>query len=431
MLKQNGEQDLRNFTENTFQESVEEIVPGVWIALSIGHSNAIFIEGNTSIILVDTLDTGKRGERLREIIHATTGKEVGTIIYTHSHVDHRGGGGAFDPSDPETIAFSPCVPVLEHSGMVQDILNKRGARQFGFTLSDEENISQGIGIRTGAVYGESRAFRKPTVVYDQDQVIREIDGVTVEMTRIQGETDDQIMVWLPEKKVLCCGDNYYGCWPNLYAIRGGQYRDIAAWVRSLDKIRSYQAEYLLPGHTKPVCGREQVEEVLGNFRNAIAYVLEETLRGMNEGKDMDTLAAEIALPEKYAGLPYLGEYYGTVEWTVRAIFTAYAGWFDGNPTHLRPLAPGKRGEKAVALMGGPQAVLRAVQAAVEEREYQWALELCDLLLNAGEMTPEARRWKAAALRKLAAMETSANGRHYYLVSAYELESGESGGNPLR
>lgn len=91
MLKQNGEQDLRNFTENTFQESVEEIVPGVWIALSIGHSNAIFIEGNTSVILVDTLDTGKRGERLREIIHAATGKEVGTIIYTHSHVDHRGG----------------------------------------------------------------------------------------------------------------------------------------------------------------------------------------------------------------------------------------------------------------------------------------------------------------------------------------------------
>ena len=69
-------------------------------------------------------------------------------------------------------------------------------------------------------------------------------------------------------------------------------------------------------------------------------------------------------------------------------------------------------------MGGPQAVLRAVQAAVEEKEYQWALELCDLLLNAGEMIQEARRWKAAAMRKLAKMETSANGRHYYLVSAY-------------
>ncbi len=421
MLKQNGEQDLRDFTEQTFQEAVEEVVPGVWIALSIGHSNAIFIEGETSVILVDTLDTGKRGERLRDIIHTTTGKEVKTIIYTHNHVDHRGGGGAFDGSDPETIAFAPCVPVLEHSEMVQDVLNKRGARQFGFILSDEENISQGIGIRTGAAYGEARAFRKPTVVYDEEKVIRQIDGVTIEMARIQGETDDQIMVWLPDKRVLCCGDNYYSCWPNLYAIRGGQYRDIAAWVKSLDIIRSYQAEYLLPGHTKPVCGRARVEEVLTNFRNAISYVLEETLRGMNEGKDMDTLASEITLPEEYAHLPYLGEYYGTVDWTVRAIFTAYAGWFDGNPTHLHPLSPKLRGEKSVALMGGAEAVLNAAKTAIESGEYQWALELCDLLLNAGERAFEARRWKAEALRKIAPMETSANGRHYYLVSAYELE----------
>lgn len=421
MLKQNGERDLRDFTEQTFQEAVEEVVPGVWIALSIGHSNAIFIEGDTSVILIDTLDTGKRGERLRDIIHATTGKEVKTIIYTHNHVDHRGGGGAFDGSDPETIAFAPCVPVLEHSDMVQDVLNKRGARQFGFILSDEENISQGIGIRTGAAYGEARAFRKPTVVYDEEKVIRQIDGVTIEMARIQGETDDQIMVWLPDKRVLCCGDNYYSCWPNLYAIRGGQYRDIAAWVKSLDIIRSYQAEYLLPGHTKPVCGRARVEEVLTNFRNAISYVLEETLRGMNEGKDMDTLASEITLPEEYAHLPYLGEYYGTVDWTVRAIFTAYAGWFDGNPTHLHPLSPKLRGEKSVALMGGAEAVLNAAKTAIESGEYQWVLELCDLLLNAGERDFEARRWKAEALRKIAPMETSANGRHYYLVSAYELE----------
>lgn len=422
MLKPNGEQELRTFTDHTFQESVEEIVPGVWIACSIGHSNAIFIVGDTSVILVDTLDTGRRGERLRDLIKDTTGKEVKTIIYTHNHVDHRGGGGAFDGTDPETIAFAPCVPVLEHTDMVQDELNRRGARQFGFILSDEENISQGIGIRTGAAYGEARAFRKPTVVYQEDKVVREIDGVTIEMVRIQGETDDQIMVWLPEKKVLCCGDNYYGCWPNLYAIRGGQYRDIAAWVKSLDIIRSYKAEYLLPGHTLPVCGQKRVKEVLTNFRDAINYVLKETLLGMNAGKDIDTLATEITLPEQYASLPYLGEYYGTVDWTVRAIFTAYAGWFDGNPTHLHPLSPKEHGEKSVALMGGAQAVLAAVKHAIEEGEFQWALELSDLLLNAGQEVAEARRWKAEALRRIAPLETSANGRHYYLVSAYELDS---------
>ena len=35
-----------------------------------------------------------------------------------------------------------------------------------------------------------------------------------------GETPDQIVVWLPEKKVLIAADNYYKSFPNLYAIRG-------------------------------------------------------------------------------------------------------------------------------------------------------------------------------------------------------------------
>ena len=114
------------------------------------------------------------------------------------------------------------------------------------------------------------------------------------------------MIWLPERQVLCCGDNYYGCWPNLYAIRGSQYRDIAGWLDSLDEILSYSATYLLPGHTRPLCGKEEVRSVLTGFRDAIRYVLEKTLAGMNEGKDIDTLASEIVLPQEYASLPYLG-----------------------------------------------------------------------------------------------------------------------------
>lgn len=289
-------------------------------------------------------------------------------------------------------------------------------------MGDEENISQGIGIREGLAYGESRAFRQPTTVYDEDKVVREIDGVRLELVRLPGETDDQIMIWLPERQVLCCGDNYYGCWPNLYAIRGSQYRDIAGWLDSLDEILSYSATYLLPGHTRPLCGKEEVRSVLTGFRDAIRYVLEETLAGMNEGKDIDTLASEIVLPQEYASLPYLGEYYGCVEWTVRAIFTAYLGWFDGNPTNLHPLPPKERAEKAVALAGGADAVLRAAEEAVRKGECQWCLELCDLLLTIGVNAEAARRQKAVALTKLAAYETSANGRHYYLVCAHELEN---------
>lgn len=345
MLIQNGHQQLQDFTNKNYKHTITEVTKGVWFVLGLGHSNAIFIEAGSSVILIDTLDTRERGEKLLDLIRQNTKKEVGTIIYTHGHPDHRGGAGAFMDSRPEVIAFAPAAPALEKTGLLQDIQNLRGARQFGYPLTDQEAISQGIGPREGMTHGEHRAFVLPTTLYEQDKVSREIDGVQLEMVRLPGESEEEIMIWLPQKKVLCCGDNFYGCFPNLYAIRGGQYRDLAAWIHSIDVLMSYPAECLLPGHTAAILGHETISSTLGNFRNAFEYILTQTLEGMNAGKTADQLAADIQLPPEYAGLPYLAEHYGCVEWTVRSIYSAYLGWFDGNPTHLHPLSPEEHSQR--------------------------------------------------------------------------------------
>ena len=425
MLSRNGEELLKNFSATAYPRQVLEIIPQkVYHATGYGHSNAGFIIGDTSVILIDTLDTDQRAEELKAVIAEYTDKPIKTVIYTHGHPDHRGGAGVFMDNQPEIIAFAPFKPVLGRMNELQMILNRRGARQFGYALDNEENFTQGIGIREGMVQNAGqRAFVDPTTVYKEEKIVRTIDGITLEMVAAGGETDDQMSIWMPEYKVLWCGDNYYGCWPNLYAIRGSQYRDISAWVATLDRMLKYPTEHLLPGHTRPISGADTVKETLTNFRNAIDFVLTETLKYMNIGLTADEVVEVVKLPENLAGLPYLGEFYGTVAWSVRGIYAGYVGWFDGNPTKLNPLPNRVRAKKIIAMMGGMDKVLTEIKEALATKDPQWAIELADIILAADRANKRAKEYKAQGLTELAKWETSANGRNYYLSCAKEILAG--------
>ena len=50
MLKPNGAAELTAFTEKSYKETITPIVPGIWHVLGVGHSNAVIIEGRTSVI---------------------------------------------------------------------------------------------------------------------------------------------------------------------------------------------------------------------------------------------------------------------------------------------------------------------------------------------------------------------------------------------
>ncbi|MYH57195.1 MAG: hypothetical protein F4145_04125 [Boseongicola sp. SB0675_bin_26] len=186
---------------------------------------------------------------------------------------------------------------------------------------------------------------------------------------------------------------------------------------------AFEPEVLAPGHTRAVTGADTIREVLTDYRDAIRHITRETRVGMDAGRTIDDLAHSIELPPELAEKPHLREYYGRVDFAVRAYFVGTVGWFDGNPTSLSPLSPADEAHRFIELAGGPEAVLAAVEKARTEGDYQWALQLIDRLILAGEGGESAKAIKALLLRLHARAQINCPTRHYYIQSAKELEQG--------
>ena len=146
---------------------------------------------------------------------------------------------------------------------------------------------------------------------------------------------------------------------------------------------------------------------------------------MNRGLTPDELVEVVKLPEKFAELDYLRAYYGNIEWGVRAIFSGYLGWFDGNPTNLFPLSNKEEATRLADLAGGRDALLGQAQASLN-KDPQWTAQLCDHLLALDYKVGEVQHLKADALERLGSQLLTATGRNYYFTVAKQLR--DSAGN---
>lgn len=311
--------------------------------------------------------------------------------------------------------------VINNASVVAPILGLRSAYSLGLFLDKgpEGSVNEGIGplVERGRT-----TFLAPTRTFARSLDV-EVAGIKMHLRHAPSETDDEIVVWFPDTKVLQTAEVIQGeCFPNLHTIRGTKYRDPVQWFKSIDMLRrEFPAEHMVPSHGRPVDGREQIAALLTAYRDAIQYVHDQTVRYMNKGLTPDELVEVIALPPHLANHPWLGEFYGTVDHSVRQIYFGYLGWFDGDPTFLDPLPRRERATRYVEQMGGREAVLGAAHRALERSDQRWAAELTTHLIRVNPDDMDARKLKAAALRQLGYKATSINWRNFYLTAAAELE----------
>lgn len=410
-----------------FQKEIYKLADNVYMAFGYAASNVYMIIGDDGLIIVDTSETTTAAANILAEFRKITDLPVKTIILTHSHRDHVSGASVFaEGGNPEILASTKysddsLFVASDHPQPVK-AMQVRTKRQFGIGLSyPDEIVGIGVGPGDRPLKGMGAGSLPPTRRIGDEGENLSVHGIDLQLVMAPGETPDHMVVWYADKKVLISGDNFYRSFPNLYAIRGTAYRDFDAWADTMEQLMAFNPDVLAPGHTKPVFGAENIQSLLTDYRDAIRHVVDETRNGMDAGLTIDELAHKVKLPEHLAEKPHLREYYGRVDYAVRAYFVGTMGWFDGNPTTLSTLAPDDEAKRMIRLAGGVSAVLVEITNAKKSGEYQWALQLVDRLICAGEMASEARALKAELLRAHAVDQINCPTRHYYIQCAKELE----------
>lgn len=420
----------RAMTEHsrTMNPGVFEIIgKGVYQIYGYALSALTVVVGDDGLILVDPPEDVEKGRRQLEEIRKISDLPVKAVVYSHWHTDHYAGVKAFVTQ--EQVDAGECV-IIAHRDFMTNVL---AGSAMGPLLAARVEYSLGTLLETGPegrVNGglgpdfEMRTLSliAPTVLVD-DRLEHTVAGVRMVHSWAPSEAIDEVITWFPDLGVLQSAEVVQGeSFPNLHTIRGSRYRDPQQWFKSIDKhLRPLPADFMVPSHGRPVAGREEVAKVLRDYRDAISYVYDQTMRHMNQGHLPDDLAAEVKLPAHLAASEWLGDFYGGVPHSVRQIYAGEYGWFDSDPTSLDPLHPVESSRRYIALMGGRDAVLDEARKAAQAGDDQWAAELTRHLVRVDTADSEARLVKSEALRRIGYTTPNSNWRNYYLTAARELD----------
>ncbi len=352
------------------------------INLVQGFGNTFMLTTNEGNVIIDT-SIAAHAQKHKQLLSAENKGPIKYIILTHGHGDHTGGIPLWKEPGTQIIAQKNHVEFLHYQTRLGGFYAKRNAAQFGGNL----------GARADSGWaGNYGAKIAPTILFD-DKYEFTLGGMKFELYRAPSETYDHLTVWVPKYKAVFTGDVYYESFPNIYTLRGTEPRWALDYIHSLNAILALKPEVVLPSHGLPIRGNEEITRRLTRYRDAIQYVHDEVVKGMNAGKDVYTLMQQIKLP---AALD-VGESYGKLTWSIRGIYEGYVGWFDLNPVTMYETPVSSVYPDVVKLAGGPEAVATLAIGRAEAGDAIAALHLTDIALAAD---PNHRKSLEARLKAL-------------------------------
>src|ERR1700756_528705 len=221
-------------------------------------ANSVIIEGTREVMLVDAQLTKTNAERVLQEIRETK-KPLSIIYITHEHADHFLGLEVFKEAYPG-------VRIIANSA-VTDRIDKVYQEKL-----DKWQKILGSGATSHAV-----------AIEKVDGNFIEFENSKIELLKdVQGDTDENTMLWIPGQRILIAGDVLFNNMHVYTAETDSKARE--KWLNSLQEIRELKPSVVIPGHSK--AGAPLDASTAVDFTENYLLVFDEEL---TKAKDSDSL----------------------------------------------------------------------------------------------------------------------------------------------
>lgn len=364
---------------NRINHQLSVVADGIAVVEAFSH--CVLFETDDGLLAFDASNVGG-GARVVAAVRCWRAARFNTLVFTHGHLDHVGGSGAFleDASErgdprPQVVGHANVAKRFERYRLTAGynrVINERQFGQFrrgGYTIFDGETFLP-------------ETVPAPDVAY-QDRHEFSVGGLAVELNHARGETDDHTWAWIPDHKAVCAGDFFIWNFPNAGNPQKAQ-RYPLEWARALRDIAARNPALFLPAHGLPIAGVERICGVLLEVAETLERLVGDTLALMNEGARLNDIVHSVRVAPEVLAKPYLKPMYDEPEFVVRNVWRLYGGWYDGNPAHLKPPQD--------AALAGEVAHLAGGAVALAKRAETWADQdmrlACQLVEFAALVAPE-------------------------------------------
>jgi alkyl sulfatase BDS1-like metallo-beta-lactamase superfamily hydrolase len=390
-------------------QGLDEVVPGV--AFIGSFANVVAMKTTDGLVLIDTASRVS-APMVKKQLRGWTKDPVHAIVYTHGHVDHVCGTELFDQEAMERKTARPIV--YAHERVPDRFARYRLTRGYQGHINARQ-----FGVPPSMFPAE---FREPDELY-REQVKLAVGGVRFELKHDRGETDDHTWVWVPDKRLLLTGDLFIWASPNCGNPQKVQ-RFPREWAQALEKMKTLDAEVLLPGHGPPIFGADRVRQALTETAALLTTLHDQTVELMNQGLPLDAILERVQAPKELLERPYLRPVYDEPGFVVRNLWRLYGGWYDGNPSHWKPAREKDLAAAVAALAGGTQKLLhrakeyaQAGQLDLASHFIEWAHQCADARHQDAVLAARAEIYEARA-----AQETGLMSRNLFRSVAKESKS---------